>query len=72
MLCSNEGEAAGTANGISIDVRPGQHQMFTNTETALDHANWLRGMKERFKAEKRELLTLCKPYKDLGEWIEPD
>ncbi|MCF8029388.1 MAG: flavodoxin family protein [Desulfohalobiaceae bacterium] len=72
MLCSNEGEAEGTANGISIDVRPEEHQMFTNQKTALDHADWLRGMKDRFRAKKRELLSLTGEYKDMGNWIQPE
>ena len=72
MLCSNEGEATGTADGVSIDVRPGQHQMFTNPETALGHADWLRGMKDRFRAKKRELLSLCRKYKNMGNWIQPE
>ena len=71
MLCSNEGEATGTGDGVSIDVRPGQHQMFTNPETALDHADWLRGMKDRFRVKRRELLSLCREYKNIGKWIEP-
>jgi len=71
MLCSNEGEARGGPDGVSFSIREGGHEIFTDPDVALRHADWLRGMKERFKAEKRELLTLCKPYKDLGEWIEP-
>mgnify|MGYP006305626453 FL=1 len=73
MLCSNEGEARTDPDGgISFTIRQDRHQIFTDPETALHHAEWLRGMKESFKRRKRELLALCKPYKDVGEWIEPD
>jgi multimeric flavodoxin WrbA len=71
MLCSNEGEAHVTEDGIAFAVRPGEHEIFTDRDTALRHADWLRGMKERFRDKKRELLSLSKKYKDLGEWIEP-
>jgi multimeric flavodoxin WrbA len=72
MLCSNEGEARWTAEGVAFSVRQGEHEIFTDSATALRHADWLRGMKERFKARKRELLSLSREYKDLGEWIEPE
>lgn len=71
MLCSNEGDARRTEDGIALTVRSGEHEIFTDRETALGHADWLRGMKERFKDKKRELLSLSKQYKDVGEWIEP-
>lgn len=71
MLCSNEGEARGTEKGIAFSVRPGEHEIFTDPDTALRHADWLRGMKERFKDKKRELLSRSKQYKNAGEWIEP-
>jgi hypothetical protein len=72
MLCSNDGEARATPEGVSFTVRQGRHEIFTDPDTALRHARWLVGMKQRFAAEKRELLSLCKPYRDLGEWIEPE
>lgn len=71
MLCSNEGEARRTEEGIAFDVSPGKHEIFTDRDTALRHADWLRGMKERFKDKKRELLSRSKQYKNVGEWIEP-
>ena len=60
-----------TEDGIAFAVRPGEHEIFTDRDTALRHADWLRGMKERFRDKKRELLSLSKKYKDVGEWIEP-
>ncbi len=36
------------------------------------HREWLRGMKNRFLARKKELLEMSLPYKDMGQWIRPD
>lgn len=35
------------------------------------HREWLKGMKERFLAERKELLRLALPYRDMGHWVEP-
>jgi hypothetical protein len=29
-------------------------------------------MKDRFRAKKRELLSLSGEYKDMGNWIQPE
>jgi len=72
MLCSNEGEVRTAPDGgVSFAIRQGEHEIFTDPETALHHADWLRNMKKRFTDRKRELISRCKPYKDMGEWIEP-
>ena len=42
-----------------------------NIEFVRAHREWLKGMKERFLANKKELLRLALPYKDVGRWIEP-
>lgn len=36
-----------------------------------EHTAWLKGMKDRFLAEKKELLRLSLPYKDMGSWLSP-
>lgn len=36
------------------------------------HREWLKGMKERFLATRKELLRLSMPYKDRGNWIAPE
>lgn len=36
-----------------------------------EHTEWLKGMKDRFMAEKQDLLRLSQPYKDLGTWLMP-
>lgn len=36
-----------------------------------EHTEWLKGMKERFQAEKKDLLRLSLPYKEIGTWLTP-
>ena len=36
-----------------------------------EHTEWLKGMKDRFLAEKKDLLRLSLPYKEMGTWLTP-
>jgi len=36
-----------------------------------EHRQWLKGMKERFLANRKELVRLALPYRDMGRWVEP-
>lgn len=36
------------------------------------HREWLKGMKSKFLAHKKELLQVSLPYKDMGQWVKPD
>jgi NAD(P)H-dependent FMN reductase len=36
-----------------------------------EHSAWLKGMKDRYMAKRKELLRRSLPYKDIGTWIEP-
>jgi hypothetical protein len=36
-----------------------------------EHSAWLRGMRDKYTANRKELLRLSLPYKDIGTWIEP-
>lgn len=40
-------------------------------EFVRSHREWLKGMKERFLATRKELLALSLPYKDVGTWVAP-
>lgn len=40
-------------------------------EHMLLHREWLRGMKQRFKEKKKEIMATIIPYKNEGKWIEP-
>ena len=35
------------------------------------HKEWLKGMKNRFFQNKKEILKTSIPYKDMGKWIKP-
>ena len=36
-----------------------------------EHSAWLRSMKDKYMAKRKELLRLTLPYKDIGTWVEP-
>lgn len=36
-----------------------------------EHTEWLKGMKDRFMAEKKGLLRVSLSYKDMGTWLTP-
>ncbi|HME44795.1 MAG TPA: flavodoxin family protein [Syntrophorhabdales bacterium] len=36
-----------------------------------EHSAWLKGMKDRYMAKRKELLRLTLPYKGMGTWVEP-
>jgi NAD(P)H-dependent FMN reductase len=36
-----------------------------------EHTEWLKGVKDRFLAEKKDLLRLSLPYKEMGSWLTP-
>jgi len=40
-------------------------------EFVRSHREWLKAMKVRFLAKRRELVALSLPYKDIGKWVEP-
>ena len=37
-----------------------------------DHREWLKGMKERFLAARKEIVRLTAPYKEMGRWVGPE
>ncbi|MHB8108498.1 MAG: flavodoxin family protein [Syntrophorhabdaceae bacterium] len=40
-------------------------------EHMLLHREWLRGMKQRFLDNRKQIVKTIVPYKDIGEWIKP-
>ena len=36
-----------------------------------EHSAWLRGMRDKYMANRKKLLRLSLPYKDIGTWVEP-
>ncbi len=43
-----------------------------NIEFVRSHREWLRGMKQNFLANRKEIVRLTMPYKEIGRWIEPE
>ena len=44
----------------------------SNVKFIEDHRVWLKGMKERFLAARKEIVKLTQPYKEMGRWVEPE
>jgi multimeric flavodoxin WrbA len=55
--------------GRAVKGRPGWD--VGSAEFVRSHREWLKGMKERFLANRKELIALSLPYRDVGQWIEP-
>jgi multimeric flavodoxin WrbA len=53
--------------GKRIKIKDGG--IFGPPEHRFLHKAWLKGMKEEFLKERKEILRLTLPYKDMGEWI---
>lgn len=41
-------------------------------ESIPKHREWLQGMKKKFLTTKDELRSLTEPYKEIGQWVEPE
>ena len=55
--------------GTAVKGQPGWD--VGSLEFVRSHREWLKGMKERFLATRKELLALSFPYKNVGTWVEP-
>jgi hypothetical protein len=69
MLCSGSGNYDWKENRLLIEIQPGEHPLFRSREEAVRHAEWLRGMKEKFMERKKELKGVIKDYLGVGTWI---
>jgi multimeric flavodoxin WrbA len=43
-----------------------------NIEFVRSHREWLRGMKQNFLENRKEIVRLTIPYREIGRWIEPE
>ncbi len=53
-------------------VRDRQGWDIGSIEFVRSHREWLRGMKQKFLANRKEIVRAALPYKDIGRWVEPD
>jgi multimeric flavodoxin WrbA len=72
MVCSSKGTYGWENDALSIETFRGDHAIFLSYEDAANHFAFLRGMKDRFVAKRKELKAAVKDYYDIGEWIRPN
>ncbi len=71
MLCSNAGSLSMGAGGVSLDMRPGPHELFLTRKDALAHRDWLVDMKSKFESRKTRLREAVRDFGAAGDWIRP-
>ena len=71
MVCSSEGRYGWKNGTLQIETVRGEHAVFLTREDATNHFAFLRGMKDRFIAMRKDLKAAVEEYRDIGEWIRP-
>ena len=72
MLCSNTGRIECEDGKFEISMFRDEHPLFLTLEDVLRHAEWLRGMKEKFMERRKELRAVTREYTGVGHWIVPE
>ncbi len=72
MLCSNEGNIETNGPSPVFHIQPSSHELFLSHQDAVNHGEWLRAMKIRFRHEKDRLKQVTREFEDYGEWIKPN
>ncbi|MDA8306600.1 MAG: flavodoxin family protein [Deltaproteobacteria bacterium] len=70
MLCSSSGPWQWENGSLTFHMAPGDHPLFLSKADVNRHAEWLRGMKERFLERRQELKAVVKPYLGMGTFLE--
>jgi multimeric flavodoxin WrbA len=72
MLCSNAG-TVDLASGIPVfSIAKSGHDLFLDSDDALDHEKWLVDMKMRYLKNKQALKDISKEYRQDGTWLKPE
>ena len=71
MLCSNAGEVTMEDRHLHIGIQAGDHPFLLSKDDALQHRDWLRGMKARFLDQKAQLKKVVVDYRKEGDWLKP-
>ena len=71
MLCSNLGRIDLADGQTVFNIESGTHELFLTREDALHHADWLRGMRERFLDRRVTLKKITGLYRGGAVWIRP-
>ncbi len=73
MVCSSAGRYEWTDGRLDMRMERGGHPFFLTYEDARNHAEWLRGMKEKFLARRNELKEVTQSYTQEVVWVRrPD
>ncbi len=72
MLCSNSGRINFTGGRLVFKMEKSPHVLFLSRQEALDHKQWLIGMKEDFVLRKKDLIRAASEYRQDGTWIKPE
>lgn len=72
MLCSASGPYGWKEDKLWIETSPGEHPLFSSYESVKRHADWLREMKDKFMAKRKELKEVCRGYTQVGSWVRPE
>jgi hypothetical protein len=70
MLCSGSGPWEWKNESLRFHMEPGEHPLFLSKDGVNRHAEWLRGMKEKFLAQREGLKAVVKEYRGVGTFIE--
>jgi len=71
MLCSSAGILSMETGRWVLTVHKGEHDMFLSKKGALEHRDWLVGMKDRFIEQKNKLKEISIAYRKDGTWVKP-
>ena len=70
MLCSGSGPWEWSNESLRFHIELGKHPFFLSKDDVNRHAEWLRGMKEKFLDRKQDLKSVVKEYLGVGTFIE--
>ncbi|MGD0398778.1 MAG: flavodoxin family protein [Syntrophobacteraceae bacterium] len=70
MICSGSGPWEWENESLRFHIESGKHPLFLSKDGVTRHAEWLRGMKEKFLDRKEELKAVVKEYLGVGTFIE--
>lgn len=70
MLCSRSGDYEWKKNQLQFHITLGDHHLFLSYQSAKEHPDLLRKMKENFLSRRKELKAIIQPYDQEGTWIQ--
>jgi NAD(P)H-dependent FMN reductase len=69
LVCLGEGVLEMTPTGPRPLIEPDPERFLVSKKWRLGHVDWLRGMKQRFFDNKKELKEIVVGYRDDGRWL---